>query len=65
MEISPINPSQHPGAAHVMIGYKGAEPGSVPEQVGARLARVVVGQDPERLTMELVAFDLAIGAGQN
>jgi hypothetical protein len=62
---SAIDPSQHPGAAHVMIGYKGAEPGSVPEQVGARLARVVVGQDPERLTMELVAFDLATGAGQN
>ena len=55
---STIDPSQHPGAAHVMIGYKGAEPGSVPEQVGARLVRVVVGQDPERLTMELVDFKM-------
>jgi hypothetical protein len=49
---------QHPGAAHVMIGYKGAEPGTVPERVGARIVRVVVGRDPERLMMELVDFDL-------
>jgi hypothetical protein len=48
-----------------MIGYKGAEPGSVPEQVGGRLVRVVVGQDPERLTMELVDFDMVTGAARN
>ena len=41
-----------------MIGYKGAEPGTVPEVLGAPIARVVVGQDPERLTLELVEFDL-------
>ena len=62
---SAVDPSQHPGAAHVMIGYKGAEPGSVPEQVGDRLVRVVVGQDPERMTMELVGFDLATRAVHN
>jgi hypothetical protein len=55
---STIDLSEHQGAAHVMIGYKGAEPGTVPESVGARTVRVVVGQDPERLTMELVEFDL-------
>jgi len=62
---SAIDQDQHPGVAHVMIGYKGAEPGSVPEQVGLRLARVVVGQDPERFTMELVDFDLMTGTARN
>jgi hypothetical protein len=55
---SALDLSRHPGAAHVMIGYKGAEPGTVPERTGEGVVRVVVGQDPERLTMELVAFDL-------
>jgi len=56
---SAVDQSQHPSAAHVMIGYKGAEPGSVPEQVGERVVRVVVGQDPERVTLELVDFSLS------
>jgi hypothetical protein len=55
---SAIDSGEHRGSAHVMIGYKGAEPGTVPEMVGAPIARVVVGQDPERLTLELVEFDL-------
>ncbi len=62
---SALDLSQSPGAAHVMIGYKGAEPGSVPEQVGGRLVRVVVGQDPERLTMELVDFDMVEEEARN
>lgn len=44
--------------SHLLIGVKGAAPGTAMEEVGARLLTMTLGEPPERLGIELKAFTL-------
>ena len=44
--------------SHLVIGVKGAPPGTAVEEVGARLLEVTLGEPPEKLGIELGEFAL-------